>query len=404
MSFATQPALSAKRSKLQRIAGIDGWRAGLLLLGVFVHAATNGTWTQWIVVASSKFRMEAFFGISGVLSYYSLHKNAPVSQRLRLVQLGVPFLFGLLVVNEFLLLGAYALSGDSAQLMHAFHPPLLHLWFLPVLILCNATLFVVEQASRHNQGHPRLRRLVKALVEDISVLRTVFKFGALGFCLLQLPNGGFWFSDLEARHLVIKRLAADSGWTLLSWPYYMLFFGWGVAIGHRRALYGAVCLRWQPAAAVVVAGAAVLAIQYYWTGDGIFDHQARGFWFSPEHLFNNMTKAFIAPAAFMLIMSNALHIRRAVPAIRRIASSAYTIYIVHLLTILLARTVVLGLVSNFTISYFVIVLIASVIAYAIHRQGVERSWLLALLLNGRSRAATQRNAAVILANAGEPSS
>lgn len=125
-----------------RIAGLDAWRAGLMLGGVLLH----GTVLQQplllfhvIGAVSGAFRMGAFFAISGMLAALAAARKGPsawIAGRTR--QIGIPALFGLAVLCPAMSLMLRAAVGPE----RAAHVPLFdwhHLWFL-VALLAHQTL------------------------------------------------------------------------------------------------------------------------------------------------------------------------------------------------------------------------------------------------------------------------
>lgn len=63
----------------ERIAGLDNWRALLMLAGIFLHATTVQEIDRPVFVliakTSSNFRMGTFFAVAGLLSLLAIAKR-----------------------------------------------------------------------------------------------------------------------------------------------------------------------------------------------------------------------------------------------------------------------------------------------------------------------------------------
>ena len=87
--------------------GIDLFRAVLLLGGPFVHSANiDPAFNGPVSFGSGLFRMAAFFAISGFLGAQTCGK--PHWLENRMIQVGIPALTGLLIINPML-----AMAGGS---------------------------------------------------------------------------------------------------------------------------------------------------------------------------------------------------------------------------------------------------------------------------------------------------
>ncbi|THG36742.1 hypothetical protein E5988_16550, partial [Sphingomonas olei] len=82
----------------ERIAGLDAWRATLMLGGLLLHGSLwqppQALFTA-VGVVSSAFRMGSFFALSGLLCGFALRKRTSREWLVRrLVQIGLPMSFG----------------------------------------------------------------------------------------------------------------------------------------------------------------------------------------------------------------------------------------------------------------------------------------------------------------------
>ena len=174
------PAITPRSAKVpaKRYFHLDALKGVMILWGIPVHASTVGTSVFFDKVAevSGWVRMEAFFIISGFLSYMLIKRyGAQPIMRRRLTAVGIPLLSVLILLNpltNYLILGYH--NGAAAPVFTDFVagriPPAmkgtwnwhLHVWFLGVL-LCLAALFSTSAIrwmdSAVNLLRPKLRRL-----------------------------------------------------------------------------------------------------------------------------------------------------------------------------------------------------------------------------------------------------
>ena len=174
------PGITPRSAKLpaKRYFHLDALKGVMILWGIPVHASTVGTSVFFDKVAevSGWVRMEAFFIISGFLSYMLIKRyGAQPIMRRRLTAVGIPLLSVLILLNpltNYLILGYH--NGAAAPVFTDFVagriPPAmkgtwnwhLHVWFLGVL-LCLAAMFSTSAIrwmdSAVNLLRPKLRRL-----------------------------------------------------------------------------------------------------------------------------------------------------------------------------------------------------------------------------------------------------
>jgi glucan biosynthesis protein C len=146
----TPPQFAPAKLPAERYFHLDALKGIMILWGIPVHASTVGTSSFFDGVAevSGWVRMEAFFIISGFLSYMLIKRyGASKIMRRRLTAVGIPLLSVLILLNpltNYLILKYH--NGDHAPQFTDFitgHIPAgmkgtwnwhLHVWFLGVLL------------------------------------------------------------------------------------------------------------------------------------------------------------------------------------------------------------------------------------------------------------------------------
>lgn len=255
--FISAPAFR-QASPGSRIAALDAVRAIFVLLGVIYHAALpyrSNDWVitdpdsarglMWLAFGLRQFRMPGFFMISGFLAVamYQKYGATDFFQR-RSVRLGVPLLFGLLLINvpQWWLVAwlqrTQCLANDPACGVHSIHlPAVAHLWFLvyalifvatvpaavgvlrsirglaarmrPVHALaCGLLLVILFGIGMHGVAHfvPALYGEVGGLLVPYDVLR-MFGWFALGaICGVSPQFADAWFRDLPPRSVALASI------------------------------------------------------------------------------------------------------------------------------------------------------------------------------------------------------
>ena len=139
---------------LTRLYYLDNLRSFAMLMGIFVHVTTlaHFGWLEFVATASNHFRMGTFFAVSGFFAGMLLTRRSVGSFLMaRFQSLGIPLMFGLLILNPITLLMIYNWRGGSAGLDQLGDLILLsfgsesgvqghfvwhlHLWFL-ISLLC----------------------------------------------------------------------------------------------------------------------------------------------------------------------------------------------------------------------------------------------------------------------------
>lgn len=218
-------------SQRKRIDYLDSMRAILMLLGIPFHAGLAFSGEPWVVTnqshsaglaALSEFlhvwRMPTFFMIAGFFSTFILFRYAESTWiRKRIVRLGVPLLFGMMLLSPVQWLLAGTFRGDSWAAGVVFFqdklwPPsswwTMHLWFLAeLLVYCLVLALIYRVAGRARlshwsarmfswyEGRPTLAVVCALAVAGVSV---VLALGAW-----QIADADQLFSGLLSRNLLI---------------------------------------------------------------------------------------------------------------------------------------------------------------------------------------------------------
>lgn len=141
-------------ASIQRLYGLDAWRALLLSLGPVFHAALIGAdmyglpdskWLGSIATVLHSFRMEAFFVISGFLMAYRSNVASLAWLRLRSRQLALPLLTCWITVLPLSRLFA-AWRGGPGTGWSPLDP--VHLWFLVTLLAITPVLWCAARSAR----------------------------------------------------------------------------------------------------------------------------------------------------------------------------------------------------------------------------------------------------------------
>ncbi|MGF6863037.1 glucan biosynthesis protein C, partial [Rhodobacteraceae bacterium MBR-64] len=215
---------------MARLYYIDHLRAFAMLIGILVHTTTLADfgWLEVIGPISHNFRMGTFFAVSGFFAGLLLSRRSRGDFfRSRLLALGVPLLFGLVILNPVTLWMIYiwrggdmdsatipelvwmSFSADNGLRNFVWH---LHLWFLIALIcyvlVAPAALRVMQSPflNRYFQGPlAGIPRVLRPTAIAVAVASAVIGFRIV-FSLFLEPLGAPW---------IIRATLSYS-------PYYML--------------------------------------------------------------------------------------------------------------------------------------------------------------------------------------
>ncbi len=216
-----------------RMRYLDSLRGSLMLLGIVLHTSARfgvhrdalaGGWEGWTYVGGfiHLWRMPAFFVVAGFFATMVLSRRG-VGQwwTRRVVRLGLPLTFGVLVVNSFLWpakaytrddLVGMGFGGVWDEYVVPHLGQLAHLWFLVHLLVYCSLLALLTWVARRWTNRPHVRGAAARLVARPWIV-------AAGLVVVVL--GSAWALHLQAEvPLDIPGLRADSGFV----PYAACFF------------------------------------------------------------------------------------------------------------------------------------------------------------------------------------
>jgi glucan biosynthesis protein C len=358
-----RPAAIGPVAKLaERAHHLDFLRASMMILGVFVHASHAdydlGRY-QAVRFVSGSFRMACFFLISGYFSAAMLDRYTVRDfLRRRLLALGVPALFSVLVLNPPALTAMqhyFATAPVAVEPVVNWH---LHVWFLFVLMvysLAARPLLGACQAAASLLARLRLAKYGEALA--LILLTAVASVGLKAF--------EKWGPALPAfdQYSEITCSAVEN----------LPYFACGLLMQRAPRVFRFAHARpwfWG----VVALG---LLGPRWWLEQQAITTTAQHL----LHLAVDFTTAFACSFALLSIAER--WVRRPRRWVTLTAASAYTIYIVHYLFISLALVQAQRWGFPQPLRAATAALVALGAGYAIHFGVVERVPLVALLLNGR---------------------
>ncbi|MET3723498.1 acyltransferase family protein [Sphingomonas trueperi] len=349
-----------------RIYGMDVWRGALLTAGLIVHCAALSDITVFNMIedASHLCRMEAFFAISGFFAAMTIGKAAPaVWIRRRLVMLLVPLAVGLALVVP----ASHLLIADLTQ-RHGFmwgylpwHPGdwHMHMWFLIAL----ASYVPVTVALRsQDQRIEALGRF--AARRPLWAVAALWTAGAAASLAAWVAGKALTVVGVPSLTFLLHQTA-----------YFCLFY----AMGHAAFRVQAVrSLLLSPPRIVYVAAliAAVLDLSAVAT---ISDGKLRA-------LILFLSRPIVGFAVTSLVFRSAFSLRHCHQWQADLSSASYTIYLLHVPTILALLWLLYPTGLGPWQAMAVIAPVALLVLYFFHLVVVRRSGLLLLLLNGRQKA------------------
>jgi glucan biosynthesis protein C len=361
----------------QRLHYLDFTRGMMMLLGVVVHASHAdydlGRY-EWLRFFSGSFRMACFFVISGYFAPMLLERYGTRSfLGKRLVALGVPALFAVLVLNPPAIAAIWTYFGTAPVPTEPTINWHVHVWFLFVLMayMCATPLLLrllsPLAARARADASGRLEAFVLVLVTALA-----------GVGLKLVEKLGTTFSDYDLYAGVVEPVFANL-------PFFVL----GILMRRSRAVFD-----WVHSKPWLWAGCALVLLVARHSAEQVaikstVEHFA--------HLGVDFACGFTCSFAVLGLA------QRAIAGPRRwvevVSESAYTVYIVHYLII----AWVLVLSQRWGLSVPVRALAAAVLAtgvgFAAHIGLVRRVRLAAFLLNGRLPARSESPAPVAIPNA-----
>jgi peptidoglycan/LPS O-acetylase OafA/YrhL len=345
----------------QRLHYLDFTRGMMMLLGVVVHASHAdydlGRY-EALRFFSGSFRMACFFVISGYFAPMLLERlGTRVFLWKRLVALGVPALFAVLLLNPPSIAAIWEYFGTAPVPTEPTINWHVHVWFLFVLMayMCATPLLLralAPLAARFRaDGSARFEALALVLVTMLS-----------GVGLKLVEKLGTTFSDYDLYAGVVEPIFANL-------PFFVL----GVLMRRSRAVFEFVHSKpWLWAGCAVV----LLVARHSAEQSAIkstVEHLA--------HLGVDFACGFACSFALLGLA------RRVITGPRRwvelVSESAYTVYIVHYLVIALFLVQAQRWGLSVPARAVAAAVLATAVGFGLHVGLVRRFRLAAFLLNGR---------------------
>ena len=355
-----------------RLEGLDAWRAVLMLGGLLLHGSVwqeDRPLFEGIALISHSFRMGSFFAISGYLCAAAMLKRPPRQWLTRRVaQIGLPTLFGLLVICP-LISATIALRPAQAHGTGPLPFDWYHLWFLVALLIYAPFTVLAHEVEQRRRG-------AKGSVPSVdSGPRTLLP--------LMLAVSGMSFVLMVAASLLVGALAPTAYYPMLSEcrmiAGYLPLYLFGFAVMRLPRLQEAASASPRAPIAVVMVVATLYVGWYALVAPGIATHQR--VW--ADEAVQLIGAALCPPAVFLLIVRSALRIRRTPAFLHRLCEASLTIYLVHM-PLLVAINLAFATVDwNPYLEFSIAVSAAGLLAYGIHMFVVRPVPLLMLLVNGQ---------------------
>lgn len=351
------------------IAGLDLWRALLMMAGIFVHGSLwlpHHPLFTLVGDASQAFRMGCFFAISGLLSAKALERRDPARWlRRRCIQLGIPALCALGTLSPLIW---YAVRDSNAS---ALGWPLLpfewhHLWYLFGLILYSMMAVGLDLADRRGQ---LIRRLDDSAGRNGRVI--VLATAATSAALLGAAT------PVLRAILPPDYLPSFGNAQLIAGYMPMFVMGFVLARAGRLCRHVIAEQGWCMTICLGVAAAYMAA------------HSIRALTPFIDHV-QFVAASLCPPVVFALILRSVAAIRHVPAVLKQLSDASYTIYILHYPVSVLLNVYVADEVEP-AVAYVLNVLASGAACFALHVLVVRRSPTLLLLINGKvSRTASRR--------------
>ncbi|ANP46993.1 acyltransferase family protein [Candidatus Viadribacter manganicus] len=390
----------------ERYHALDAVRGGVLILGVFFHATLSFLPGEqmWIVMDQSRsvelsvlfftlhvFRMTVFFVLAGFFGRMLLERlgvGAFVMNRAKRIAMPL-VMFWPIVLTAFIAVliwaavqanGGVAPEGPPPPPMTAETFPLLHLWFLYVLLIFYAAALLVRSLVRLIDRKGALRaRLVDPFTRFVAgPIAPVLLAIPVAIALCLKPSWMMWFGiptpDTglvpNTAALVAYGAAFTFGWLLQRQP--QILEGWG----ERWALYVGPAIG-ATATALMLAGGAGPVVE-------VLEPSLKTVGFAALYGFASWTWT-IAIIGFAV-----RHVSGHSPARRYLADASYWIYIVHLPILITLQTLVAPYDGPWFVKYPLIVAMAFAIMLASYQWFVRYSFIGAILNGKRQKPAQAR--------------
>ncbi len=371
-SFSMTPGVASTR-----IEGLSVWRAILMLGGVVLHGAMGLEHIpvfSAIPLISHAFRMGSFMLISGLLCGYTLGRRRSPRSWLarRSVQIGVPLLFGLLVICP--LIGW--MIGDLADRTHgpfAFAHDWYHLWFLVALLAYAPMSYAFDRLDRRHDVIGILERILANRRGNGGSAQTISLLGsAFACCVLMMITRRILAGQAPTEYAsALSHVQLMLGYA----PFYLL----GFLLARSPALYRAVTGSIRTPMIILIAVGGLYAC---WFGNLRATLDPLG-----QAVFGDLVElvgmSLCPPAASVLILRSAVAIRKVPTIVRRLSDASFTIYILHFPIIIATKLALSYVAWNPFAEFFLAIGIGSAISYAAHVVLVERYPAISFMLNGK---------------------
>ena len=362
---------------ISRIEGLSVWRAILMLGGVVLHGAMGLEHLPVFVaipLISHAFRMGSFMLISGLLCGHALgRRRSPlVWLGRRSVQIGVPLLFGLLVICP--LIGW--MIGDLADPTHGpftLAHDWYHLWFLVALLGYAPLSYAFHRLDQRRDLIGTLERiLANARGQAGSVQTVALLASAFACCALMMMT-----RQILAGHAPTPYASALSHVQLMLGyaPFYLL----GFILARSPMLYRAVTASIRTPLIILTAVGGLYACWFGGMGSRLDPTEQAVL----GDLIELVGMSLCPPAASVLILRSAVAIRTVPPIVRRLSDASFTIYILHFPVIIAAKLALLNVAWNPYVEFLIAIVVGSVISYAAHALLVDRYPAISFILNGK---------------------
>lgn len=363
------------QQQVMRYHHLDVLRAFLMMFGVVLHSCTLGESEIYsaIFYASGLVRMEAFFIISGFVTALIYAKyGAKRTVHKRLVTIGVPLVFGLIILNPFTNYLVYIFHNPAIGLIEYFKKPTgtpsngpnvwyLHLWFLFPLMLY----------SLLTPGAFRILEVARALLPNgLKLILRRFDFFVI--CIIVTASCAslrlFYFFELKSllegapMSFIVREV-------LYNFPFFVL----GIFLFiHKSTMDSFHKLRVAPLAFGLV--------WLYLSGVSnivISDELSR--------LSLLLARAYVAVVLSGLLFHLSSRLIKGEQALVRYFSDAsYSVYILHYFTIYVLGNVLVGAFTNQYFLSSVVCVCTLFITILLHHRVIKNNWLLAFLINGKT--------------------
>jgi ABC-type multidrug transport system ATPase subunit/peptidoglycan/LPS O-acetylase OafA/YrhL len=388
-------------AKPERLHALDAVRGFALLAGVVLHAAMNFLpgfdAMGWPLADRSPsaalavtffvihiFRMTAFFMIAGFFAHLLFHRRGMRDFiRNRALRIAVPLVVGWIVVFPLIIVAFWwaASSGTRTPVTApALEPPrlafpLMHLWFLYVLVWLYAIVLVVRAVfvgwiDRSGMIRSAIDRVVGALVSSFAapIVLAVPVFVAMISAPIWVP----WFGITTPDQSLIPNLAATAAFTTA--------FGFGWLADRQRGLLES----WQRQWPVYLTAAVATTVACL----SIVGTVPR---FLPSPI-DSQTRIYAALYAvgswawtFAIIGIALRFFGDDSPRRRYISDASYFIYIMHLPIVFLLQAAVGQLPWHWSLKFPVVVFGALGLLFGMYHVGVRRTFIGEVLNGTRHR-------------------